>query len=394
MDYKGVFFNLKDFTLTNTKLGEGAFGSVYIIEKNSDHTKYAAKIIKSESCDGDEQTQIMRESMILSILDHPSILKFLGINFRSLKDHDKYQPTIITEYMLHGSLKRILDKEKKSISDENWSPSKKYICLLGISEAMRYLHAHGILHRDLKPENILIDEDYHPKIGDFGLSKCFPGSLSNSMKLSMTGQVGTALYMPPEMIEGGECGPSVDVYAFAILAYEILTGKEPYYELGNNLTPYQFWNKIIQGTRPTLTSDIPQKTIDLIERCWSRNVSERPSFEEIFNLLSSDFSYSPEDVDSDEINEYLEILKSNGQSDNNDKFKDLTRQCAKIFEDKFNQLDTINDLLCFACFEGYYEVVKLLLSNESIDINAKVILLYIFLYNLNIKSLIPILANL
>ena len=113
-------------------------------------------------------------------------------------------PTILMEYYTNGSLKVILDKEKKSIADDNWSPTKKYICLLGISDALRYLHKAGILHRDLKPQNILIDSNYYPKVCDFGYSRCFSNSLTNSMQLSMTGNVGTPLYMAPELFTDDE----------------------------------------------------------------------------------------------------------------------------------------------------------------------------------------------
>ena len=78
---------------------------------------------------------------------------------------------------------------------------------------MKYLHEHGIIHRDLKPENILIDKNYYPKICDFGLARCFPLSLTNSYKMTMTGQIGTPLYMAPELLmeEAGHYGPEVDV---------------------------------------------------------------------------------------------------------------------------------------------------------------------------------------
>lgn len=74
-----------------------------------------------------------------------------------------------TEYLKNGSLKKILDKEKLSTADLNWTPTKKYICLLGICDAMRYLHENQIIHRDLKPQNILIDSDYYPRVCD---SRC------------------------------------------------------------------------------------------------------------------------------------------------------------------------------------------------------------------------------
>lgn len=76
-----------------------------------------------------------------------------------------------------------------------------------------------------------MDEDYYPKVCDFGLSRCFEQELTKSMILVVTGQIGSPLYMAPELlIDSKSYSTGVDVYAFSILAYEIVTGKEPYYE--------------------------------------------------------------------------------------------------------------------------------------------------------------------
>lgn len=215
--------------------------------------------------------------------------------------------------MAHGSLKEILAKERHSIADFDWNPTKKYISLLGISNAMRYLHKKGILHRDLKPENILIDDNYYPHVCDFGLSKCFPESLTKTMQLTLTGEIGSPMYMAPELFVDDEddndlqYGAAIDVYAFGILADEIVEGKEPFSELGK-ITPFKLIDKIISGYRPKFTDDVSEKMQSLILRCLSKNIEERPSFDEIFNELSNDFSYFIEDVDQDEINEYLEMV--------------------------------------------------------------------------------------
>lgn len=82
----------------------------------------------------------LRESLLLHKQNHPSIVKFKGINFKSINNPLKLKPTIITEFIPNGSLKDNLDKERKSLSDLNWNATKKYITLLGISDAMRYLH--------------------------------------------------------------------------------------------------------------------------------------------------------------------------------------------------------------------------------------------------------------
>ena len=190
MEIEDAFFDTKDYELTDQTIGSGAFGTVYIVKNKNDHKQYAAKIINTDAdFNGREQMQFLRESLILHKLDHPSIVKFIGINLKSIIDKSKtLQPTIITEYIPNGSLKENLEKERNSLADDNWSPAKKYIILLGIVDAMRYLHKHGIVHRDLKPDNILLDENFYPRVCDFGLSRCFNKSLTNSMQMTMTGQ--------------------------------------------------------------------------------------------------------------------------------------------------------------------------------------------------------------
>ena len=91
---------------------------------------------------------------------------------------------------------------------------------------MRYLHEHQIIHHDLKPQNILIDSEFYPRVCDFGQSRCFSEAFSKSMQLLITGKISTPLYMAPELYNDDDIqqyGPSVDVYAFAILAYEVVT---------------------------------------------------------------------------------------------------------------------------------------------------------------------------
>ena len=135
------------------------------------------------------------------------------------------------------------------------------------------------------------------------------------MQFSMIGQIGTPLYMAPEMFEDEEhFGPAVDVYAFAILAYEIVTGKEPFSENGKQPTFSAIIKNIRNLKRPVFTSSIPDNMKDLIEKCWDQDQEKRPSFSDIFKMLSEDFSYSPESVDDDEVNDFLDMIKSNQKS--------------------------------------------------------------------------------
>ena len=360
MDFKGIFFNIKDYKINKRRrLGKGSFGIVYIAENIKTHEQFAIKIIDVDNdFDGDDQMLIMRECSILSKLKHCSIVKYYGISFRSFEDPSILQPGIITEYVSKGSLKSILDNEKIANAEFDWTSTKKYINLLGISNAMKYLHKNGILHLDLKPENILIDDNFYPKVCDFGLSRCFPLSLSKSIKLATKGQIGTPLYMAPELLDEKdeyEYTTGVDVYAFAMIAYEICTGEYPFHEL--KLSNCELKKKILGGYRPKFNKFVSTKMQNLLQRCWNQSIQERPSFNEIFHELSSDFSYSSEILDENEINEYLDdILNENENNlNNNKKFIDIKDSIAA------NQ-KVINDL----------KIKNDQLSNEIIDLKNEI----------------------
>ncbi|KAK8839729.1 hypothetical protein M9Y10_031434 [Tritrichomonas musculus] len=317
MDFKNVFFKVKDYILDNSKiLGSGSFGQVYIAKKNGDNKNlYAAKIIKiNNDYDGDKEALIMREAWLMSELKHHAIVKFYGINFRSFDDKSlNFQPIIITEFLPHD-LDTILKDEQNCNVDHKWTPTKKYICLLGIADGMRYLHDNDIIHRDLKPENILLDADFNPKICDFGLSRYLPDEFTSTVGLSMTTNAGTPLYMAPEVFNNEGDIPyekSIDVYSFGMLAYQLVTGKQPFYKLlKNKISSFNFLTKVLGGERPTFdeNGDVPKKMQDLLISCWDSNPNARPTFEYIFETLKSDLSYSPEQVDEGEIAEYLDSI--------------------------------------------------------------------------------------
>ena len=90
----------------------------------------------------------------------------------------------------------IIELERKSIPPKTWTDTKKLINVYGIASAMSYLHSHNIIHRDLKPANILEDDNFFPKIADFGLSKIYH---QNKTTESTVGFKGTPIYNAPEI---------------------------------------------------------------------------------------------------------------------------------------------------------------------------------------------------
>lgn len=123
--------------------------------------------------------------------------------------------------------------------------------------------------------------------------------------------------------------------------------------------------------RPKLSSEIPKNMQNLLERCWNKDPKMRPSFAEIFKLLSSDFTHSPEDVDEDEIMEYLETIKRS------DEKIDIKEKMIQVYLDitKMQLLKTSDlcDIFIYAIQSGNVQVVEYFLSNVLIDINMNII---------------------
>ncbi len=126
-------------------------------------------------------------------------------------------PFVIMEYVAGPSLRDILRREERGLGME-----KAAYLFREIARGLAYLHDRGVVHRDLKPENIFYEDGY-AKIGDYGLSKCISISRQSGQTLS----VGTVHYMAPE-IGSGNYHQGIDIYAFGIILFELLTGNVPF----------------------------------------------------------------------------------------------------------------------------------------------------------------------
>jgi serine/threonine protein kinase len=100
----------------------------------------------------------------------------------------------------------------------------RWTLLSPIADVIDYGHSQGLIHRDIKPSNILLRPDGVPMMSDFGLAK-----IIDSVKITASGfVVGTPDYMSPEQANGDPLGPATDLYALAIMAHEMLTGRVPF----------------------------------------------------------------------------------------------------------------------------------------------------------------------
>lgn len=151
---------------------------------------------------------------------------------------------------------------------------------------MAYLHP-AIIHRDLKPSNVLLDASGRAKVCDFGIAKFKRSSLATATNTASTaGLAGTPAYMAPEIFEGQAASDKADVFSFAVMLWECLTGRQPWERLTN---PMQIIFAVgVQGQRPALPEDheaCPPALAQLVAQCWQEQPAARPSFTEVLARL-------------------------------------------------------------------------------------------------------------
>jgi serine/threonine protein kinase len=236
----------------------------------------------------------LEEAAIQISFKHPNIINYYGY-FESRLTYEGLfyeNVTLISDYYSKGTLFVCINK--------NEDPPAFNIRLkwaLQIAYALEYLYSQNITHRDLKPENILISENNDAVIADFGYAKRL---VSNLTRKNYKSNVGTILWMAPEIFEGAYYDSSVDIYAYGILLYEILSLQRPY--TAEDYSNEEIFKKKIIGVksfkngkeevvelRPDIrkVTDLDEKYSILMKKCWNRNPSSRPSWKEIIHTLSN-----------------------------------------------------------------------------------------------------------
>ncbi|CAO2827410.1 unnamed protein product [Amaranthus hypochondriacus] len=197
------------------KLGEGGYGSVYK-GKLQDGRFVAVKKLKTVKGDCKD---FITEVLSISRTNHVNIVTLLGFCF----ERDKR--ALVFEFLPNGSLEKfICDGEIGNCLQ--WETM--FDIAIGIARGLDYLHRGcntRILHFDIKPHNILLDEDFHPKISDFGLARLCPPK--NSL-ISMSEAIGTIGYIAPEVLSKyfGNVSHKSDVYSYGMMLLDLVCGRK------------------------------------------------------------------------------------------------------------------------------------------------------------------------
>ena len=265
-----VGFRLGHYDVT-ALIGEGGMGQVYEATDTKLNRQVALKILpEAFATDPDRLARFQREAQVLASLNHPGIAAIYGI-----EEQDGTR-ALVLELVEGPTLADRISKGPIPV-DEALPIAKQ------IAEALEAAHEAGVIHRDLKPANIKVREDGTVKVLDFGLAKAFAGAgqaadLSQISTATAAGTelgviAGTVPYMSPEQTRGKVLDKRTDVWAFACVTFEMLTGSRAF----AGATPPDTFAAILEGEPDwsRLPSVVPDRITELLHRCLRKERSRR-----------------------------------------------------------------------------------------------------------------------
>jgi serine/threonine protein kinase len=254
-------------------LGKGGMGEVYRAKDQKLGRDVAIKVLSEEFAQDDMRiSRFQREAKLLASLNHPNISSIHG-----LEESDGIHFLVLE--LVEGDT--LADRIKSGPI-----PVEESLKLaLQITEALEAAHEKGVIHRDLKPANIKVTPDGNVKVLDFGLAKAYGGdsdnfNLSNSPTLSEAATqqgviLGTAAYMSPEQARGNPVDKRADIWAFGVVLFEMLTGRQVFSEntvsdtLASVLKSEPKWNSLPMNLHPRIRL--------MLERCLKKESKNRYS---------------------------------------------------------------------------------------------------------------------
>ena len=227
-------------------LGQGGFGRTYLVEDQGRFNELCAlKELNPPQGDyafGKSKELFQREAQILHQIEHPQIPKFRA-TFE--EDHRLF---LVQDFVEGKTYREILDNRK---TRGFVFAEKEVVDLMQkILPVLTYLHGKGIIHRDIAPDNIMLrDRDQLPVLIDFGVVKDIATRLQTPETLKQSTTVGKLGYAPIEQMQTGNAYPNSDLYALAVTAIVLLTGREPQELLDDNTMTWhwQRWCQVSPG---------------------------------------------------------------------------------------------------------------------------------------------------
>lgn len=260
-------------------LGAGGMGVVYKAHDTELERDVALKVVAA-GADPDLVARMRREARAASALSHPNAATVFDVG------EVEGRPYIVMELIEGRSLRDL-------VADDTVSLESKLDALAQIGRALGAAHERGLVHRDVKPDNAMVRADGVTKLLDFGIAKKAVGAIDpsaptepNAGALTKTGtSIGSPAYMAPEQIRGKAVDGRTDQFAWAVTAFELLTGELPWKAAGSSL---EMAGSILHeepASIEDLAPDLPRSVTTTITKAMSKRAEDR--FENMEALLAA-----------------------------------------------------------------------------------------------------------
>jgi len=259
------------------QIGEGSYGDV--LAGRWKHTKVAIKRLRGQL--SDEQMRAFGSEVSTMVeLHHPNCVMLMGFCLQP--------PVLVMEFLGRGSLHQVLHVDK-TIFD--WT--MQIHVLVDCARGMNFLHSHDplLMHRDLKSPNILVNDNWRCKIADFGLALLKSTGQKDKENHGMDA-IGSLLWCAPEVLNNNPAMAPADVYAFAVIMFEVLYCELPFVNSELMSVPLKVCNGDRPSTRKTPRAQTAmgehfQTVTSLMEACWNPDPNERPDFTTVLTTLEN-----------------------------------------------------------------------------------------------------------
>ncbi|CAI8586558.1 unnamed protein product [Vicia faba] len=204
----------------DSKIGQGGFGTVYYAQLRGKKT--AIKKMKIQAT-----KEFLAELKVLTSVHHWNLVHLIGYCVEGFL-------FLVYEYIENGNLSQHLHNPDR----EPMTWATRMQIALDVARGLEYIHDHSVpvyIHRDIKSDNILLNENFTGKIADFGLTKFTDIASSTDNTIHVAGTFG---YMPPENANG-RISRKIDVYAFGVVLYQLISAKEAVIKIDTPSTEFK-----------------------------------------------------------------------------------------------------------------------------------------------------------
>lgn len=265
------------------KVGRGGMAAVYLARDTKHDRRVAVKVLRSDLTARVEAQRFVQEIRLTARLQHPHVLALLDSGvFPPESGPLAGRPYYVMPFVEGESLRARL------AGGDALELREAVRLLRDVADALCYAHNEGVIHRDIKPENILISGG-HAVVADFGIAKALfashasesasdtPGESSAGARRELSTLVGTPAYMAPEQAAAeGMVDLRADLYAWGVVAFEVLAGRHPFAEGTSMRELASVHRRDTPQPLQHLVSGVPGSLATLVMRCLAKAAPERP----------------------------------------------------------------------------------------------------------------------